>query len=505
MSEVPAVSLREFVGEMQLGNDQSYTYLHRPTGAFVLVAEGELYGAPENALDGYDPRRDGSLTDWLDGSDDYLVLPTQFEIHEYNMLVDFADALEDEDLRDTLLSLLRGSGAFQRFKSAIRRYDLEDQWYRFRDLAYKEIALDWMQDHGVAYVDDVEPAPEAPRQLRPVVASYAGGSAARQYLTDEVLQVVARVAQAPRPVATIPEDVLAELQAMHVVATHDGQVRLDTAVFFREDMERIVEVASPLAEELAGLILANADALREAPPAVTLFLGGLIGLVQGMGRALGEADAAIWAWRGYTGKYARTKVDFDEVCDLNDAIGPDVLNKTVLQGERHTAVFMGPGGANFERLIWASATEEHSRAYLQHLNRYLVDAYAMLISGELRHPDLLAAADAAGIFRNGQPRPAVVTAQDMPRYEPAIRAITEVSSAFYRAKRPVLDALLRDTASGRQGVSPANMSMHLWRYLRRLTARMLYANGFFRDGVPQEGCLTVFYKNDIAMLRELLG
>ena len=48
------------------------------------------------------------------------------------------------------------------------------------------------------------------------------------------------------------------------------------------------------------------------------------------------------------------------------------------------------------------------------------------------------------------------------------------------------------------------MMLNLFRYVRKLTAKELYANGFFTDTIPDEGVLTVFYENDVELLRRLL-
>jgi hypothetical protein len=69
------------------------------------------------------------------------------------------------------------------------------------------------------------------------------------------------------------------------------------------------------------------------------------------------------------------------------------------------------------------------------------------------------------------------------------------------AIQQVFDELLRSTTSGKQGVAPANMYMNLWRYIRKMTAKALYANGFFNDTIPVDGCLTVFYENNVALIR----
>jgi hypothetical protein len=223
-----------------------------------------------------------------------------------------------------------------------------------------------------------------------------------------------------------------------------------------------------------------------------------------MGMSLSQKDAAVWEWKNYPGKYARSKVDFDEICDIYDAIGPDYLNKTVLRGERYTAVFIGPQGNNFASLAYAGSSDLN-RDYVAHLNRYLVDAYAMLVTGEVQSESLRAAAEAANMYKQGEPRTAVITNECAQEYEGAIQAITEVSSAYYDGKQHIFEELLRSTTSGKQGVAPANMSMNLWRYIRKLTARALYANGFFRDSIPEDGCLTVFYENDVELIGRLLN
>ncbi len=48
------------------------------------------------------------------------------------------------------------------------------------------------------------------------------------------------------------------------------------------------------------------------------------------------------------------------------------------------------------------------------------------------------------------------------------------------------------------------MMLNLWRYIRKVTAKELYANGFFTDTIPEEGVLTVFYENDVELVQRLL-
>ncbi len=342
-------------------------------------------------------------------------------------------------------------------------------------------------------------------QLKPVLASYSGESfaAMRRYLTDDVLQVIACVARSPKRRAEISPDVLAELVEMHVLREEDDRAMLDTSVFLQEDIERIVTAVTPLAQELSGRILACGSDFAEAAPQVTLFLGGIIGVVQGPGASLKRKNVGV-EWWNYPGRYARAKVDFDELCDAYHALGPDFLNKTVLQGERYIAVFIGPGGDNFESLLYGKDPSDMNRRYIASLNHYLPDLYAGLVAGEYESQSLQAAAEIAGLYDHGRSRTAVITAEMVQRYEPAIRAIIETASAYYEGQLDRLEVLLRSTTPGRQGVPFANLVLNLWRYIRKLTARELYTAGFLTDDLPTQGTITVFYERNIPLLKQLL-
>ena len=342
-------------------------------------------------------------------------------------------------------------------------------------------------------------------KLKPVIASYSGEaySGIQRFLTEEVLEVIAAIAQQPRSRYGIPPGMLAELVEMHVLK-EDGQlVRLNTAVFTQYDIESIQKAVEPMANELARLIIANGPAFQDAPPSVTIFLAGIIGYVQGIGARLSQ-KTEIWEWKRYTGKYAQSKVDFNENCAAYDAMGPDYLSKTVLQGGRFTAVFIGPGEGNFQSIIHTMDPSGWGQPDAGRLRRYLVDAFARLVLGEIQDEALLAAAEKAGLYEGGRPKTAVITRELLEQYAPDVQAIMEAVSSYAEQIYPDLEALLRTTASGRQGVPPANMMMNLWRYIRRLAVKKLFESGFFKGSIPPDGCVTVFYENNVELIWQVL-
>jgi pimeloyl-ACP methyl ester carboxylesterase len=95
-------------------------------------------------------------------SDDYLELPSKFDIHEYKIMERFCLDFPDERISDELLDKIRGgSGAFRRFKDAKRMVEFKD--WRAEDI--KSIQLPTLIINGDADVVRPEHAMEMFRLL----------------------------------------------------------------------------------------------------------------------------------------------------------------------------------------------------------------------------------------------------------------------------------------------------------------------------------------------------
>ena len=57
--------------------------------------------------------------------------------------------MEDEAASGALLDAVQGRGAFRYFKDQVRERGLAESWYEFRDGRYRQIALDWCEEHGL--------------------------------------------------------------------------------------------------------------------------------------------------------------------------------------------------------------------------------------------------------------------------------------------------------------------------------------------------------------------
>jgi hypothetical protein len=158
-ADMKPVSLQSVVNEMDVLGEEWTAYINKKTGELVTVTEEEA-----NIVEAGD-EDDEFIPDWqretlpkvreVLESDDFVALPDKFEIHEYSIMERFCRSVSDQGLQDELLHAIRGSGAFRRFKDAIHRKEVQDDWYRFRDESMKDIAINFLESEGIPWLDDV--------------------------------------------------------------------------------------------------------------------------------------------------------------------------------------------------------------------------------------------------------------------------------------------------------------------------------------------------------------
>jgi len=57
----------------------------------------------------------------------------------------------EEALRDKMYAAIKGSGAFRRFKDSIHNYGIADDWYKYKEESFREIAIEWCKDNDLEY------------------------------------------------------------------------------------------------------------------------------------------------------------------------------------------------------------------------------------------------------------------------------------------------------------------------------------------------------------------
>jgi len=151
------VKLEDIIDGIEMQTDESSSYLNIKTGEVVIISDEESSAAEEDKpIDSF-PEWQHELINKAKEilqSNDYISLPSKFQVHEYRIMEKFCLSITDDQIRDILYYSIKGSGAFQRFKNNIYKYNLEEEWYKFRDEAIKRIAIEWCEDNGINYTEE---------------------------------------------------------------------------------------------------------------------------------------------------------------------------------------------------------------------------------------------------------------------------------------------------------------------------------------------------------------
>ena len=131
------VKLTEVIDALDFTNDEIEYYYNTDNGEIFMSNIGDCEDLNEDELD-----------ELFEKS---IMLPTRYDINGYEMMEDFAETIEDTRLQNQLYISLNGSGAFRRFKDTCINYDIIDDWYKFRDERYKEVAINWCKDNNIEF------------------------------------------------------------------------------------------------------------------------------------------------------------------------------------------------------------------------------------------------------------------------------------------------------------------------------------------------------------------
>ena len=133
------IRLKDIIQEIEMAQNESYTFWNRKTGAFFYISE-DLMSISEQE----------DAWEKVEESDDYICLPTLRDRDDYRLMEKFSFD-QPSPIRDKLLSALKGRGAFSRFKDRIWDLGVKDEWYAYEEEAYRNMALSWCKEHQVPY------------------------------------------------------------------------------------------------------------------------------------------------------------------------------------------------------------------------------------------------------------------------------------------------------------------------------------------------------------------
>ncbi len=151
------VKLSDIIEAIEFQMDESSAYLNKKTGEVVTVTQEDFEAAEnQDALDEYPEWQHESIKtaqEILDHEEDFIGLPTKYDVHEYQIMERFILSIKDREISDALYRAIKGKGAFRRFKDDIFRFDIADEWYKYREDAIKQVAIDWCELNQIKFKD----------------------------------------------------------------------------------------------------------------------------------------------------------------------------------------------------------------------------------------------------------------------------------------------------------------------------------------------------------------
>lgn len=150
-----SVDLKELILSFEGQGDESQAYVNQATGEVVVVSDSLLRCAESDETP--------DLLDWqkdewtyalaIVQGDDWVRAPSKFDIHEWQIMKDFALTVRSDRVRDELETAIHGRGAFRMFKAVLAHHKMFEAWDSFHEAALREIAIDWCDENKLAWHD----------------------------------------------------------------------------------------------------------------------------------------------------------------------------------------------------------------------------------------------------------------------------------------------------------------------------------------------------------------
>ncbi len=136
---MPHIDVYRIADELQALPNEATAYLNTRTGELFVDLGTDLDGGFER-----------DRTEVPQGPE-WQPLPDRFELHEWEMMRDFAQSQREPERQRALLTAIRGRGAFRAFRSVVEALGLLQAWYQHLNEAYADHVRRWLRARGLAH------------------------------------------------------------------------------------------------------------------------------------------------------------------------------------------------------------------------------------------------------------------------------------------------------------------------------------------------------------------
>jgi len=142
MMEKVTVNIESIADAMEATMDGWEQYLNMETGEIVSLSDGTWIDRDDE---------DEALAEEIDTTNKYVRLPNQYEIHEYEIMEEFAYATPNPRYQEKLIRVLRGRKPYRNFKDAIYCLGISESYYAWRLITLCKKAKNWCEENEVPY------------------------------------------------------------------------------------------------------------------------------------------------------------------------------------------------------------------------------------------------------------------------------------------------------------------------------------------------------------------
>jgi hypothetical protein len=136
------ITILELVDALEMQSNEITYYFNKKENDLVFVMD-DVY---------CDDEMNSKLFQDIENNfENYIALPTSYEINEYQIMEAFVDE-QKKDIQNILNKILNGKRPFGRFKDKIFELDIREEWFEFKKVQLEKIALDWCEVNNIEIV-----------------------------------------------------------------------------------------------------------------------------------------------------------------------------------------------------------------------------------------------------------------------------------------------------------------------------------------------------------------
>ncbi len=149
------VKINDIIDAVDFDSDMSESFLNTKTEQVCVFTDEELRAAESNedlsdSVEWYCEAVVGAKH-YLENQDDYLSLPDKYDFNEYRIIEKFIARVVVPKQSEILSQSIHGKGAFRRFKTALERLGLVDEWYKYRGQKLREFVEFWCKENKIDF------------------------------------------------------------------------------------------------------------------------------------------------------------------------------------------------------------------------------------------------------------------------------------------------------------------------------------------------------------------